>query len=149
MASDIVRRFGMTPKAALLSHSNFGSRMNEYASKMKRAREILHKDYPGVVVEGEMHADAALSDEVRDKIFPNSRFKGAANLLVMPSIDAANISYNMVKVLGDAVPVGPMLTGTQYPAHVISDSVTVRGIVNMSAVAAVDAIEWKTARASG
>jgi malate dehydrogenase (oxaloacetate-decarboxylating)(NADP+) len=149
MASDIVRRFGMSPKAALLSHSNFGSRTNEFALKMKRAREILHKDYPGVVVEGEMHADSALSDEVRDKIFPNSRFKGAANVLVMPSVDAANIAYNMVKVLGDAVPIGPMLTGTQYPAHVLSDSVTVRGIVNMSAVAAVDAIEWKTAKATG
>jgi len=149
LASDVVRRFGMTPKAALLSHSNFGNRNNEFATKMKHAMEILRRDYPGVVVEGEMHADCALSDEVRDKIFPNSRFKGAANLLVMPTLDAANIAYNMVKVLGDATPIGPMLTGTKQPAHVVSDTVTVRGIVNMSAVAAVDAIEWKTTRSTG
>ncbi|MCW8891334.1 MAG: NADP-dependent malic enzyme [Sedimenticola sp.] len=149
MASDIVRRFGMSPKAALLSHSNFGSRNNEFSRKMKEARQILHEQYPGVVVEGEMHADAALSDEIRDKIFPHSRFKGAANLLVMPNLDSANIAYNMVKLLGEAVPVGPMLTGLKYPAHVVSDSITVRGIVNMSAVAVVDAIDWKTSRASG
>ncbi|MCW8943814.1 MAG: NADP-dependent malic enzyme [Sedimenticola sp.] len=149
MASDIVRRFGMSPKAALLSHSNFGSRNNDYSRKMKEARQILHEQYPGVVVEGEMHADAALSDEIRDKIFPHSRFKGAANLLVMPNLDSANIAYNMVKVLGEAVPVGPMITGLKYPAHVVSDSITVRGIVNMSAVAVVDAIDWKTNHASG
>lgn len=149
MASDIVRRFGMSPKAALLSSSNFGSRNNEFSRKMKEARQILHDQYPGVVVEGEMHADSALSDEVRDKIFPHSRFKGAANLLVMPNLDSANIAYNMVKVLADAVPVGPMLTGLKFPAHVVSDSITVRGIVNMSAVAVVDAIDWKTNQASG
>ncbi|WP_428608878.1 NADP-dependent malic enzyme [Sedimenticola sp.] len=149
MASDIVRRFGMSPKAALLSHSNFGSRNNEFSRKMKEARRILHEQYPGVVVEGEMHADSALSDEIRDKIFPHSRFKGAANLLVMPNLDSANIAYNMVKMLGEAVPVGPMLTGLKYPAHAVSDSITVRGIVNMSAVAVVDAIDWKTTHASG
>lgn len=149
MASDIVRRFGMSPKAALLSNSNFGSRNNEFSRKMKEARQILHDQYPGVVVEGEMHADSALSDEIRDKIFPYSRFKGTANLLVMPNLDSANIAYNMVKVLADAVPVGPMLTGLKYPAHVVSDSITVRGIVNMSAVAVVDAIDWKANQASG
>jgi len=149
MAAEIVRRFGMSPKAALLSHSNFGSRDNAFSRKMKEARRILHEQYPGVVVEGEMHADSALSDEIRDKVFPHSRFKGAANLLVMPSLDSANISYNMVKMLGEAVPVGPMLTGLKYPAHAVSDSITVRGIVNMSAVAVVDAIDWKTTHAAG
>ncbi|MCW8902129.1 MULTISPECIES: NADP-dependent malic enzyme [Sedimenticola] len=149
MAAEIVRRFGMSPKAALLSHSNFGSRDNAFSRKMKEARRILHEQYPGVVVEGEMHADSALSDEIRDKIFPHSRFKGAANLLVMPNLDSANISYNMVKMLGEAVPVGPMLTGLKYPAHAVSDSITVRGIVNMSAVAVVDAIDWKTTHAAG
>ncbi|PLX60669.1 NADP-dependent malic enzyme [Sedimenticola selenatireducens] len=149
MAAEIVRRFGMSPKAALLSHSNFGSRDNAFSRKMKEARRILHEQYPGVVVEGEMHADSALSDEIRDKIFPHSRFKGAANLLVMPNLDSANISYNMVKMLGEAVPVGPMLTGLKYQAHAVSDSITVRGIVNMSAVAVVDAIDWKTTHAAG
>ena len=149
MAADIVRRFGMSPKAALLSHSNFGSRDNAFSHKMKEARQILHEQYPGVVVEGEMHADSALSDEIRDKVFPHSRFKGAANLLVMPNLDSANIAYNMVKMLGEAVPVGPMLTGLEYPAHAVSDSITVRGIVNMSAVAVVDAIDWKTTHNAG
>ncbi len=149
MAAEVVRRFGMAPKAALLSHSNFGSRDNVFSRKMKEARRILHEQYPGVVVEGEMHADSALSDEIRDKIFPHSRFKGAANLLVMPSLDSANIAYNMVKMLGDAVPVGPMLTGLKYPAHAVSDSITVRGIVNMSAVAVVDALDWKAAQEAG
>ncbi|WP_275098192.1 NADP-dependent malic enzyme [Sedimenticola hydrogenitrophicus] len=149
MAAEIVRRFGMSPKAALLSHSNFGSRDNAFSRKMKEARRILHEQYPGVVVEGEMHADSALSDEIRDKVFPHSRFKGAANLLVMPNLDSANIAYNMVKMLGEAVPVGPMLTGLKYPAHAVSDSITVRGIVNMSAVAVVDAIDWQTTHAAG
>jgi malate dehydrogenase (oxaloacetate-decarboxylating)(NADP+) len=149
MAAEIVRRFGMSPKAALLSHSNFGSRDNSFSRKMKEARRILHEQYPGVVVEGEMHADSALSDEIRDKVFPHSRFKGAANLLVMPNLDSANIAYNMVKMLGEAVPVGPMLTGLKYPAHAVSDSITVRGIVNMSAVAVVDAIDWQTTHAAG
>ncbi|WP_260293007.1 NADP-dependent malic enzyme [Sedimenticola hydrogenitrophicus] len=149
MAAEIVRRFGMSPKAALLSHSNFGSRDNAFSRKMKEARRILHEQYPGVVVEGEMHADSALSDEIRDKVFPHSRFKGAANLLVMPNLDSANIAYNMVKMLGEAVPVGPMLTGLKYPAHAVSDSITVRGIVNMSAVAVVDAIDWQTTHTAG
>lgn len=149
MAAEIVRRFGMSPKAALLSHSNFGSRDNAFSRKMKEARRILHEQYPGVVVEGEMHADSALSDEIRDKVFPHSRFKGAANLLVMPNLDSANIAYNMVKMLGDAVPVGPMLTGLKYPAHAVSDSITVRGIVNMSAVAVVDALDWKATHEAG
>ncbi|MFK7892405.1 MAG: NADP-dependent malic enzyme [Granulosicoccus sp.] len=143
MASRIVQRFGMVPKVGLLSHSNFGSRNNKAARKMRAAREILTTRHPELAVEGEMHADAALSEETRARIFPNASFKGGANLLIMPNLDAANITYNMLKVLGDALPVGPMLIGLNRPAHVVTESTTVRGIVNLCAVAAVDAIDYK------
>lgn len=86
-----------------------------------------------------MHADAALSEEIRERIFPGSRLSGQANLLVMPTLDAANIAFNMVKILGDGLPVGPILVGTARPAHIVTPSVTARGLVNMSALAAVDA----------
>ncbi len=143
MASKIVRRFGMVPKIGMLSHSNFGSRNNESAVKMRKARALLAEHHPELAVEGEMHADAALSQETRDRIFPNASFKGSANLLVMPNLDAANITYNMVKVLGDGLPVGPMIMGLNKPAHVVTESTTVRGIVNLCAIAAVDAIDYK------
>jgi malate dehydrogenase (oxaloacetate-decarboxylating)(NADP+) len=133
----------MVPKIGLLSHSNFGSRNNASAQKMRRAREILTLRHPELAVEGEMHADAALSEETRNRVFPNARFKGGANLLVMPNLDAANITYNMLKVLGDGLPVGPMLMGLNKPAHVVTESTTVRGIVNLSAIAAVDAIDYR------
>lgn len=139
MAAEVVKNFGLIPRAALLSHSNFGSWDSDQVKKMQEARMILREAYPHLTVEGEMHADAALSDEIRDRIFPNSRFEGQANLLVMPGLSAANISYNMVKILGDAVPVGPMLVGTKKPAHIVTDSATVRTIVNMAAIAVVDA----------
>jgi len=145
MASGIVSRFGIVPKIGLLSHSNFGSRNNEAALKMREARELISKRYPDLAVEGEMHADAALSEETRNRVFPNAAFKGEANLLIMPNLDAANITYNMVKVLGDGLPVGPMLMGLRYPAHVVTESTTVRGIVNLCAIAAVDAIDHKRA----
>ncbi|MEM7206958.1 MAG: NADP-dependent malic enzyme [Pseudomonadota bacterium] len=144
MASQLVKRFGMVPKVALLSHSNFGSRDNQFSQKMREARKRLFALYPDLAVEGEMHGDAALLDAIRDRVFPESRFNGAANVLVMPSLDAANISYNLIKILGDAVPIGPMLVGLNHPGHVLTDSVTVRGIVNMTAVAVVDAIERET-----
>ncbi|MBX2881959.1 MAG: NADP-dependent malic enzyme, partial [Granulosicoccus sp.] len=143
MASHLVRRFGMVPKIGLLSHSNFGSRNNTSAKKMREARVLLSQLEPDLAVEGEMHADAALSQETRDRIFPNASFKGGANLLILPNLDAANITYNMLKVLGDALPVGPMLMGLNHPAHVVTESTTVRGIVNLCAVAAVDAIDHK------
>jgi len=146
MAASLVRRFGMVPKVALLSHSNFGSRDNLSARKMRRARELLSERRPELAVEGEMHADAALSEETRARIFPNAAFSGAANLMVMPNLDAANITYNMLKVLGGGLPVGPMLLGTKRPAHVVTESTTVRGIVNLAAIAAVDAIDWKAGR---
>ena len=145
MGAEIVKRFGMVPKVGLLSHSNFGSRNNESALKMRKARELLRRQNPELAVEGEMHVDAALSQETRDRIFPNAAFAGTANLLLMPNLDAANISYNMCKVLGNGLPVGPMLMGLKRPAHVVTESTTVRGIVNMAAIAAVDAIDYKNA----
>ena len=148
MASSIVTRFGVVPKIGLLSHSNFGSRNNKSALKMRKARKIIKQLYPKLAVEGEMHADAALSEETRNRVFPNAAFSGGANLLIMPNLDAANITYNMVKVVGDGVPVGPMLMGLKYPAHVVTESTTVRGIVNLCAIAAVDAIDYKAAKAS-
>ena len=144
MAAEKVRRFGMVPKAALLSHSNFGSRDNQAARKMRRARELICERWPDLAVEGEMHADAALSEETRARIFPHAAFGGSANLMLMPSLDAANITYNMLKVLGNGLPVGPMLMGLDRPAHVVTESSTVRGIVNLAAIAAADAIDWKS-----
>ena len=144
MAANIVTRFGMVPKIGLLSHSNFGSRNNASALKMRKARQILSKRHPNLAVEGEMHADAALSQDTRERIFPNASFSGAANLLVMPNLDAANIAYNFVKTVGDGLPVGPILMGLRRPAHVVTESTTVRGIVNLCAIAAVDAIDFKT-----
>ncbi len=144
MGARLVRRFGMTPKVALLSHSNFGSRDNPSARKMREAREIITTRFPDLAVEGEMHADAALSQETRDRIFPHAAYTGGANLLIMPNLDAANITYNMMKVLGDGLPVGPMLMGLDKPAHVVTESTTVRGIVNLAAIAATDAIDSRT-----
>jgi len=148
MASAIVKRFGMVPKVGLLSHSNFGSRNNKSAKKMRKARKLLNREHPELAVEGEMHADAALSEETRSRVFPNADYSGGANLLVMPNLDAANITYNMVKILGDGLPVGPMLVGLKKPAHVVTESTTVRGIVNLCAIAAVDAIDYKSAQES-
>lgn len=140
MAADVVKRFGITPKAALISHSNFGSHENKSACKMREALQLIRTQAPDLEVEGEMHADAAISQPIRDRIFPHSMLSGSANLLVMPTLDAANISYNMVKMLGDGLPVGPILVGAAKSAHVVSPSITVRGIVNMTAIAVVDAV---------
>ncbi len=139
MAAEGVRRFGIEPKAALLSHSNFGSAETPAAVKMRDAVAILHGRHPELEVEGEMNADAALSDEIRARLFPDAGLKGRANLLVMPSVDAANIAFNMVKAMGDGLSVGPILLGAARPAHILTPSVTARGVVNMTAVAVVDA----------
>ena len=139
LAAQFIRGFGIEPKAALLSFSNFGSRESEQARKMRKALAILRDKHPELLVDGEMHADAALSQEIRDRLFPNSAFSGEANLLVCPTLEAANITYNMTKMLADGMPVGPILLGTNYPAHILTESTTVRGIVNMAAVASVDA----------
>jgi len=139
LAAKHVSRFGLTPKVALLSHSNFGSALTPSARKMRAALAMLHQRCPDLEVEGEMHADAALNETIRENIFPNSKLKGAANLLVMPTLDSANISFNLVKSLGEGLSVGPILIGVAAPAHILTSSVTARGIVNMSAVAVVDA----------
>ncbi|MEX0921782.1 MAG: NADP-dependent malic enzyme [Rhodovibrionaceae bacterium] len=139
LAAHAVRRFGIAPKIALLSHSNFGSSEAKSAEKVRQAMRLLHERYPDLEVEGEMHADAALSEQIRQHVFPNSYLSGAANLLILPTLDAANIAFNMVKVLGDGLPVGPILIGAAQPAHILTPSVTARGIVNMSAVAVVEA----------
>ncbi|MFQ5775983.1 MAG: NADP-dependent malic enzyme [Kiloniellaceae bacterium] len=138
-AADHMRRFGIEPKVALLSHSNFGSADTPSARKMREALRILHARCPGLEAEGEMHADAALMEDVRQRLFPNSRLTGPANLLIMPNLDAANISFNLVMALGEGLAVGPILIGTAAPAHILTPSVTARGVVNMSAIAVVDA----------
>jgi malate dehydrogenase (oxaloacetate-decarboxylating)(NADP+) len=139
LAAEEVRRFGIVPKVALLSYSNFGSRPGSSASRMREALRMLHDRAPDLEIEGEMHGDAALSEEVRARVFPDSRLKGIANLLIMPSLNAANISFNLLKTLGDGLSVGPMLLGMAQPAHIVTESVTVRGLVNITALAVVDA----------
>ena len=134
-----LRRFGIEPKVALLSHSNYGSADTPSARKMREAVRILQEGYPELEVEGEMHADAALDVALRERIFPNSRLKGQANLMVLPTLDAANIAFNLVKALGEGLSVGPILIGAGAPAHILTPSVTARGVVNMSAVAVADA----------
>ncbi len=139
LAAEEVRRFGIEPKVALLSHSNFGSHRTASAAKMRQALAMLHERAPYLEVEGEMHGDAALSEDIRQRIFPNSRLKGQANLLVMPNLDSANISFNLLKALGEGMSVGPILMGARLPAHILTPSATVRNIVNVAALAAVDA----------
>lgn len=139
MAAEEVRRFGITPKVALLCHSNFGNRDNVSSLKMRKVRELVLDQCPDMEIEGEMHSDAALSEQLRNNIFPNSRLRGSANLLIMPNLDSANISYNLVKMTADGLPVGPLLLGAAKPGHILSPSATVRAVVNVSAVAVVDA----------
>ncbi|MDX1430369.1 MAG: phosphate acyltransferase, partial [Rhodothermales bacterium] len=139
LASSEIERFGITPKVALVSHSNFGGRDSPTAQKVREAVQILSERAPHLEADGEMHADAALNEEIRNRIFPGSRLKGQANLLVMPNLDAANIALTMLKTIGDALSVGPILLGTDLPAHILTPSVTVRGIVNMGAMTVVDA----------
>jgi malate dehydrogenase (oxaloacetate-decarboxylating)(NADP+) len=141
LAAEEIRRFGIAPKIALLSGSNFGS-IPELASsrKMQQAMALIAERAPGLEVEGEMHGDAALSDEIRHKVFPHSRLKGEANLLVMPTLDAANISFNLLKIASsENVTIGPILLGAARPVHILTPSATVRRIVNMTALAVADA----------
>ena len=139
MAARAVARFGIRPKVALLSHSSFGSAHTRSAAKMRAALRRLHEIAPDLEAEGEMHADAAIDESVRARIFPNSRLSGPANLLVLPTLDAANIAFNLVKAMADGLPVGPILMGAAAPAHVLTPSVTARGVLNMTAVAVVEA----------
>ena len=137
LAAAEVRRFGVEPKVALLSHSSFGSRDTSSGAKMRAALRLLHARAPDLETEGEMHADAAIDETIRHRVFPNSRLTGQANLLIMPTLDAANIAFNLLKVLGDGLAIGPILIGAARPAHVLTTSVSARGILNMSAYAAV------------
>lgn len=135
-----VRRFGIVPKIALLSHSNFGSRQTASSRKMAQARKIITERAPDLEVDGEMHADSALSETIRLKSFPDSALKGPANLLITPNLDTGNITYNMLKMTGSSgVALGPILLGAARPVHVLTTSATVRRIVNMTTVAVVDA----------
>ena len=139
MAAEEVRRFGIEPRIALLSHSNFGSSELGSAQKMRDAVRMLHEKRPDLMVEGEMHGDAAISEQVRNHIFPNSRMSGPANLLILPNLDAANIAFNLLKAMAEGLSVGPILLGANQPCHIVTPSVTSRGIVNIAALGVVDA----------
>lgn len=139
MAAKQVKEFGIVPKLALLSHSNFGSATTDSSLKMREALAYIHELAPSLEVDGEMHADVALDPSIRAHIFPDSTLKSPANLLIMPNLDTANISFNMLKVMVDGQPVGPFLLGLAKPIHILTPSMTVRGIFNISALAVVDA----------
>jgi len=139
-AAEAVKNFGLTPKVALLSHSSFGSEDTASAAKMRKAWRLLREQAPDLEVEGEMHGDAALDEAIRSQVFPNSRLKGAANLLIMPTLDAANIAFNLLKVTsGSGVTVGPILLGASKPVHILTPSATVRRIINMTALTVAEA----------
>ena len=139
MAAERLTDFGIRPRVALLSHSNFGSHVDDNARKMQRALQMLHERAPELEVEGEMHADTALDPELRARVFPNSRLSGQANLLVMPDLDSANISFHLARIAAGGISVGPILMGAAKPIHVMTSSCTVRRLINMTAIAAVDA----------
>jgi malate dehydrogenase (oxaloacetate-decarboxylating)(NADP+) len=129
------------PRAALLSHSNFGSSNSESAQKMRAALELVRQRAPELEVDGEMHGDTALDTKFRHKLLPTTTLKQDANLLVMPNIDAANIAYNLVKTAaGNGIAIGPILLGCAAPVHILTPSATVRRIVNMTALCVVDAV---------
>jgi malate dehydrogenase (oxaloacetate-decarboxylating)(NADP+) len=140
LAAEEIRRFGLNPKAALLSHSSFGTSSAETATKMVTALALIKTRAPELEVDGEMHGDAALSEDVRRASMPNSTLKGEANLLIMPTLDAANISFNLLKTAaGGGITIGPILLGAAKPVHIVTPTATVRRIINMTALAVVDA----------
>ena len=141
LAANHVQRFTLKPKIAFLSHSDFGSHDTDSSRKMRRATALLKERHPELEADGEMQGDTALSEMTRKLVLPHSQLEGVANILIMPTLDAANVAYQMVKVLADAVPVGPILIGPARPAHILTPSVTARGVLNMTAVAAVEAQE--------
>ncbi len=145
LAAETVQRFGIAPKVALLSHSNFGASNSPSARKMRQALALIRAQNPDLEVDGEMHADAALVEQIRAQALPNSTLNGVANLLIFPNIDAANIAFNLVKANGEGVTVGPILLGLEKPLHIAVPSVTARGLVNISAVAAMEAAMQKRA----
>jgi malate dehydrogenase (oxaloacetate-decarboxylating)(NADP+) len=139
LAAEAIRRFGLVPKAALLSHSSFGASNSPSARKMRAALPLIRARAPELEIDGEMHGDAALVESLRDRAVPDSSLTGTANLLVMPGLDAANIAFSLLKAAADAQPVGPIMLGMAKPIHVVVPSVTARGIINVSAVAAAEA----------
>ncbi len=148
-ASYRLKLFGIEPKVALLSHSNFGSHDNPSAAKMRRVREILKSRMPKLEVDGEMQGDTAWDEPLRQRMFPNTTLAGRANLFVLPNLDAANITYNMVRVMTDGVAIGPILMGISRPAHILTPASTARRIVNMTAIAAVESQIRKLQREAG
>ena len=139
LAAEEMRRFGLTPKVALLSHSSFGTANTPTAQKMRQALAMLEQRAPNLEVEGEMHGDAALSETIRQQVFPDSRLRGEANLLIMPNLDAANIAFNLIKeTVGGGVTVGPILLGAAKPVHIVTPTATSRRLLNMTALLSVE-----------
>src|SRR4051812_15029964 len=141
LAAVHVQRFNIKPKIAFVSHSDFGSYDTESSRKMRRATQLLKEKHPELEADGEMQGDTALSAAARKMVLPHSNLEGEANIMIMPSLDSANVAYQMIKSLADALPVGPILIGPARPAHILTPSVTARGILNMTAVAVVEAQE--------
>ena len=140
LAAEEILRFGLKPKAALLSHSNFGSSNEPSALKMRETLELLRVQAPWLEVDGEMHGDVALDGAARNLLMPHSSLTGDANLLVLPNMDAANISYNLLKTAaGGNISIGPVLLGAAKPVHILTPSATVRRIVNIAALTVADA----------
>lgn len=141
LAAVHVQRFNIKPKIAFVSHSDFGSYDTESSRKMRRATQLLKEKHPEIEADGEMQGDTALSAAARRMVLPHSKLEGEANIMIMPTLDTANVAYQMIKSLADALPVGPILVGPAHPAHILTPSVTARGILNMTAVAVVEAQE--------
>jgi malate dehydrogenase (oxaloacetate-decarboxylating)(NADP+) len=139
LAAEEIKRFGIVPKVALVSHSSFGSHDTPTAKKMRKATKLLRQAAPDLESDGEMQGDAAISEILRERAMPNSTLKGEANLLVFPNLDSANITLGVAKTMLGALHVGPILLGAKMPAHILSPSVTSRGIVNIATLAVVEA----------
>ncbi len=149
LAAREVRAFGIQPKVALLSRSNFGTHGSPAAAKMREALSILRATDPSLEVDGEMHGDVALAEDLRRRALPTARLEGQANLLVMPNVEAAHIGYNLLKILGGGVAIGPILLGSAYPVHVVTQSITVRGLLNMVALCSIQAQDRVAAGSGG
>ena len=143
LAADYMKKYSIAPKAALLSFSNNGDTNSESANKMKQALKLIRDRAPDLHVDGQMRADAALLESIRRSVLPASTLEGQANLLIMPNLDAAKIAYDIIKVLGEAITIGPVLLGMNYPVQILTPSATVRRILNNSALVAVDAQDLK------
>lgn len=139
MSAKEVRRFGIEPQVALVSHSNYGSINDPSAVKMRQVLELVREKAPDLIIDGEMHCDIALSENLRKEVMPDSPIKGAANLLIMPNMETARISLNLLQGTATPITIGPILMGVEKPAHILTSASSVRRIINMVAVAAVKA----------